>query len=208
MSRLDFPPGCSVSGILKNTPESREDDIDFDKRSALASLAADRGLEIDAWVRARGVRLSDGRIVRSITSYNKAGMELFTIKFNTKEDKRSQWIEDEWMAAPPRPRPGWRSAYELAGVSGDEWFCAMEQTWAEWRGLTWLSRTLPAPSAFRRGDRVLVINFSKQLDGRKGIIKGYEKRRKKFRIKIERKSMRAFLAESQMVEINIKRRNT
>jgi hypothetical protein len=178
-----------------------QEESEFDKRSALASLAAERGLEILKWIRGRGVQLADGRVVRSITSYHKAGMELFTVKFNIKEGKRNQWIEDEWMAASPKPKPGWLSAFELAQVTGDNWFAAMEQTWAQWQGLTPMAKAPSAPAPFRRGDRVEIQNFNRELDGRKGIIKGFEKRKKKWRIKVKRKSERVFCREGQMVVI-------
>jgi hypothetical protein len=182
---------------------SEEEGGDFCKRSALASLAAERGLEILKWIRGRGVQLADGRVVRSITSYHKEGMELFTIKFNIKEGKRNQSIEDAWMTASPKPKPGWLSAFQIANVTGDDWYAAMEQTWAQWQGLTPMAVALKAPAEFQRGDRVEIQNYSRELDGRKGIIKGFEKKRRKgnWRVKVERKSERIFCREGQMVVI-------
>ncbi len=49
-----------------------------------------------------------------------------------KAQDRYEWIHTTWMDAPSE----WKSAGNIAGLwGGDEWACAMEQTWAEWQGL-------------------------------------------------------------------------
>lgn len=47
----------------------------------------------------------------------------------TKAEKSA--IHDAWIDGPK----AWKSAANLCGLWGDEWYYAMQQTWAKWQRL-------------------------------------------------------------------------